>query len=272
MALGPRWSLPAAAAVNGRGRPAPFAVATRAAATLVVTALAGTTLVACGDSGARATASADPVFRSAEAPLPPPAETLPVAPLAGPDEGLCLSGDPDAGIPWSFAPPEHARTIPMQEIAELAPRDSARLAARLARAADGLPGDSAAADFQGLPVVIRMAWRVIVAPADTVVVATASRRLPIESAPREELLTIVAHPVSVPTLREPLRVVWSAREAGGEETLAPRDLVAAWTSSDTLSLLLVRQGDAGARGEVVRRVIGAWILGWDGVLATCRAP
>lgn len=244
----------------------------RAMVAAVVAPAVAATPMACGDGGDRPRGSDPPVIRSAEPPRPPAAESLPPAPVPPLGDRPCLLGDPDAGIPWSFAPPGHARTLPMQGIVDLATRDSARLAARLARATDGLPSDTAVADFRGLPVVIRAAWRVVVEDGDTVFIAAAARRLPIESAPREELYTIVAHPVSVPTLREPLRVVWSVREAGPEEIVSPRDLVAAWAAADTLSLLLVREADGDARAELVRRVSGVWGLAWEGAPVACRAP
>lgn len=208
-------------------------------------------------------------MRTADVPLPPvaggPADTA----VGGPPAAICLGGDPQHGEPWDVMGLDTSSFLARTSIDAMVPRDSARLAARLSRAADALPSDTTVADFRGLPVVIRSAWLLLPAPGDTLFIARAARRLPIESAPLEEQVTFLAHPVSLPTLREPLRIVWSAREVGPEESLAVRDPVAAWVSVSVLSVLFVRDADDGPRAELVERRDGEWRVTWVGVLPPC---
>lgn len=228
-------------------------------------------LLACGDRGARAPADAssnDLRTRTADPPIQPSAIRSPES-VPHPLYGVCLSGDPDHGEPWSVGGLDTALVRGLEGIEAFTPRDSARLVARLARTVDALPSDTGIADFRGLPVVVRAAWRVVLAPDDTLFVATAARRLPIESAPLEEQFTLVAVPVVVPTIREPLRAAWHAREVGPEETLAPREPVSAWVGAEGPRLLLARAGASGPLVELLVRGDGSWRSAWTGALAAC---
>lgn len=155
-------------------------------------------------------------------------------------------------------------------LSTLPPRDSARLAARLARVVDALPSDTTLADFGGLPVVVREAWRLAPAAGDTVIVAFVDRRLPIESNPLEESFTLVATPGSRQGVRDPLIAQWHVRQVGREEALDPRDFVAAITRDDArTSLLFVRERPTGFVLDVVTRTDGRWVLEWSGTIARC---
>lgn len=182
----------------------------------------------------------------------------------------CLRGDPAEALPWavdSVALP----VLPMQPIETLAARDSAQFAARIARLVDVLPSDTSTADFRGLPVVVRAAWRVVPTQADTVVVALVARRVPIESAPLEEVFLVVAAPGQRAGVRDPLVSLWSVREVGTEEEVSVRELASAHGREGTLSLLLVREMADGPRVELVTRRAERWVLEWEGRVTECPA-
>ncbi len=196
--------------------------------------------------------------------------------IADPEAALvasaCLRGDPTHGEPWSI---EHVADdspllalVPLQD---LSPRDSARLAARISRAADALPADTTVADFRGLPVAVRDAWLLTPASDDTTVVAVVARRLPIESNPLEEHLTLFAVPDTLLPARRPLTVQWNARSAGAEEQLETRDpLVALRAPDGRLRVLLVRESPGRPLVESIGRdATGRWVLLWEGALASC---
>ena len=183
----------------------------------------------------------------------------------------CVRGDPSQGEAWRLERAEQALgSLALQSIAALAGRDSARLAARIASTTDGLPSDTAHADFRGLPVVVHDAWRVIVGRGDTVVVAFVARRLPMESNPLEEVFTLVATPGARQGVREPLLDRWFTREVGREEMLELRDLLAAYSRADGgVSLAFVRDAAAGPVLEIVTREMDVWRLEWSGPIARC---
>ena len=229
-------------------------------------------LAACGDR------TADVKPRS-ETP-PPPAtsarggatlETIPRAsnrPVAF--LSACLAGDPVAGTPWSLVHVDGALTaIMLETIEELPTRDSARLAARVARTVDVLPSDTALADFRGLPVVVRAAWRFAAAPGDTVVAALVARRLPMESNPLEEIFFLVAEPGQRQGVREPLVEAWVTREVAPEEMVAVRELLAAFASGDVITVVVAHERADGVRMELLSRRSGQWRVDWTGPLPSC---
>ena len=183
----------------------------------------------------------------------------------------CLRGDPMHGVGWAFDSVV-GDPLPIESIESLAPRDSARLAARLARMVDVLPSDTSLTEFRGLPVVVRAAWRLIPGDGDTVVVALAARRVPIESAPLEEQFLVVAAPGARANVLDPLVAGWSAREVGSEETLPVRELVGASRLEDGVALLLVLDVAEGPRVELVTRHDGRWGATWAGRVASCTGP
>ena len=183
----------------------------------------------------------------------------------------CVRGDPLVGVAWAIegTTPDVVPVIP-QSLSGFAERDSARLAARIARVTDALPSDTTEADFRGLPVVVREGWRLVPHPGDTVIVAFVARRLPMESSPLEEFFTLVAVPGARQGVREPLVEQWYVRAVGREETIDPRELVAAFVRSDgQFSLLFVHESASGRALEIVTRRDGRWRLEWSGPIARC---
>ena len=182
----------------------------------------------------------------------------------------CLAGDPVAGTPWSIAQVDSAlAALTLGSIEALPTRDSARLAARIARTVDVLPSDTTFADFRGLPVAVRAAWRLAAAPGDTIVAALVARRLPMESNPLEELFFLVAVPGQRQGVREPLIEAWVTREVAPEETVAVRELLAAFASGDVITLVLGHETVNGVRMELLSRRSGMWHVDWTGPLPTC---
>lgn len=186
--------------------------------------------------------------------------------------GMCLRGDPSTGEAWAIGQVDDTITVlELERLTGLAARDSARLAARLARTADALPGDTAVADFRGLPVVVREAWLLVPEPGDTTYIAIASRRLPMESSPLEEQLTLLAAPDTVAGSGRPLVARWFARSAGMEDSLETRDPVLAYRArGGPLELVMLRETAAEPFIEVLTRIDGHWHRRWVGTLAACR--
>jgi hypothetical protein len=228
---------------------------------------------ACARADEDAAASRGAGESEASVPVAPP--TLPGArPVAVPAAlgAACLLGDPSVGRPWQVQQLDDTLAVlPLVPLSSLAMRDSTRLAARITRAADVLPADTSVADFRGLPVVVRDAWILVASAQDTVVIAVVSRRLPIESDPLEEYLTLLAVPDRAPAGRDALRTVWHVRDAGAEERLETHDPVAALQApGGALRLLLVRESVATRVVELlVRGPRGTWDRQWEGALPPC---
>jgi hypothetical protein len=186
--------------------------------------------------------------------------------------GMCLQGDPSSGDAWTIGQVgDSIVVLPLERLTELAARDSARLAARLARTADALPGDTTVADFRGLPVVVRDAWLLVPEAGDSTYIAIASRRVPMESSPLEEQLTLLAAPDTLPGAGRALVARWFARSAGMEDSLETRDPVLAYRAPDgVLQLLLLREMPGEPLIEVITRIDGHWRRRWTGTLAACR--
>jgi len=220
--------------------------------------------VACSDSAPRATkgdSSSNAASGAATDLASPP--VLPEFLTAA-----CVAGEPEQGTPWTVS----AATAPPLKIVAietLASRDSARLAARLARTVDVLPSDTSVADFRGLPVAVRAAWRVVPTAGDTVIVALVVRRMPVESEPLEEVFTLIAVPGERPGVRDPLIEVWLVRDAGREELLVKRELVGAFASPDGVALVVVHDAESGRRSELLLRREGRWSVTWAGALPAC---
>lgn len=238
---------------------------------LVRGALCAALAVACGD--ARPEADAPSVVNTRSTPSLAPDSVGMAPPLAAaPTEvaAACLRGDPVEGAHWSL----EGVAVPLLSfvrIEGLASRDSARLAARISAAVDVLPSDTSVADFRGLPVSVRAAWILALAADDSVVVALVARRVPIESAPLEELFAVIAAPGQRQGVRDPLIGGWVARDVGPEEELAARELVGAFRSGDDLALLLAHDSASGVRAELVVRRDGRWRTAWDGPIPACGA-
>lgn len=183
----------------------------------------------------------------------------------------CIAGDPAEGVPWRLDSVARG-DVAIEGIETLAPRDSASLAARIARMVDVIPSDTSVADFRGLPVTVRAAWRLAPADGDTVVVALVARRVPIESEPLEELFTIIAAPGQRQGVRDPLVEGWFVREVGPEELLVARELVGAYLRASELVLAFAEDAERSVRAALVERRAGRWRAGWTGSLPSCSAP
>jgi hypothetical protein len=182
----------------------------------------------------------------------------------------CLRGEPAEGTRWSLDGVT-SELLQFSGIESLVSRDSARLAARISAATDALPSDTLVADFRGLPVAVRAAWRIVPADGDTAIVALVARRVPIESAPLEELFAIVAAPGQRQGVRDPLIVSWVVRDVGREEELVARELVGAFRVGDALALVLAHDATSGPRAEMLVRRDGRWHTEWTGPLHSCGA-
>jgi hypothetical protein len=229
------------------------------------------------------TACTSPDDRAAPSDTPPaPAAGVMDEPASGSDArsapassvlGLaCLSGDPTVGESWRVQElPDTLTELPLVQLAGLPMRDSTRLAARITRTADVLPADTSVADFRGLPLAIRDAWILMTPEQDTVVIALVSRRLPIESAPLEEFLTVIISPDPAPSARGAMRALWHVRDAGEEERLITYEPIAALRTPDaSVRILLVRE--SAGRPQVVmlgRNLRGGWERAWEGELPVC---
>lgn len=235
------------------------------------TALLAALLTGCGDA-AREAASPSATSTGNAAAFAPDSADDPVTPVAAPAElvSACLRGDPVEGAPWSL---EGASSplLALVRIEGLASRDSARLAARISAAVDVLPSDTSVADFRGLPVAVRAAWVLAVADGDSVIVALVARRMPIESAPLEELFAIIAAPGQRQGVRDPLIGGWVARDVGQEEELPARELAGAFHSGGDLMLVLAHDAATGSRAEVIARRSGRWRIEWSGPIPACGA-
>jgi hypothetical protein len=175
---------------------------------------------------------------------------------------------------WSLAlAPGIAAPFGVDGIAELTPRDSAALVARISRLVSAIPEDSLSSQFHGLPVVVRDAWRVRLADSLTITVAIAARSLNIESNPSAESTTLIAEPDSSAGAGE-LRTAYWERESGPEDRVEGADLLAAFQlRRGPAAMALVRGGDGGPQVEIVERASrGAWQLRWSTATLPCAQP
>jgi hypothetical protein len=227
--------------------------------------------LACGEVAPDAESPPVVLTRSAPA-LIPDSSGVDAPRMETPAEiaSACLRGDPVEGSHWSLEGGT-AALLPFARIERLASRDSARLAARLSAAVDALPSDTSVADFRGLPVAVRSAWILVPAVGDSVVVALVARRVPIESAPLEELFAIIAAPGRRQGVRDPLLGGWVSRDVGREEELPARELVGAFLAGDDLALLLAHDASSGSHAEMVVRRDGRWRTAWAGLIPSCGA-
>ena len=225
---------------------------------------------ACGDRAPEQDLEVPPAARPVRETPAPVAEEVAVAPRPQALLNACLAGLPGEGTPWRLVAIDTAwHTVAVDSIERLAPRDSAQLAARVSRTVDVLQADTAIADFRGLPVTVRAAWRIVPAEGDTVVAALVARRLPIESNPLEELYFLLAAPGVRAGVRAPLLEQWVVRDVGVEEALSARELLGVFGPADSLRLALAHEVEAGTRLELLERRGGRWQLRWAGAIDAC---
>lgn len=227
---------------------------------------------ACGTPDDRAVPSDTPPAKASaiDAPAGPDPASAPPSSVLG---LACLSGDPTVGESWRVEQiADSMFTVPLIPLADLPMRDSTRMAARITRATDILPADTSVADFRGLPLAVRDAWILTAPEQDTVVIALVSRRLPIESAPLEEYLTVLLEPGPAPSTPGAMRAVWHVRDAGEEERLITYEPVAALRAPDaSVRILLVRESADRPRVVLLGRdPSGGWTRSWEGEIPSCR--
>lgn len=231
--------------------------------------------IACGepsrsDQAAPATSVAVPRERGGATPVSDAEPLRTGSPFA---VGTCASAGTVDGAPIVLRGVEPTWTaLSVERLEQLAPRDSARVAARLARLGGSLSTDTAVADFRGLPIAVRSAWRVVPTDGDTLLAAILVRRIPIESDPMEEIFTVLASPEPRPGLRDGLKTEWVQRDVGREESVVFRELVAVWRiPGDTVVALFAHDDERGVVGQLMARTSRTWSARWDDVLPACDA-
>lgn len=203
--------------------------------------------------------------------LLPPEPAAPQGCTAWPQARVLADTEPLG--PWSAAFAEGvAQAIPLDSIAGLAPVDSARLAAQVARIASVLPEDSTSV-FRGLPFIVRSARRFTPVEGVQAVVATVVRRVSSEATPfAEHLLIIAERPAGAPTVR--FTPVYVERVSGREETLEIIEVLAAVALGDSPdrrpTLVVHRDFGDGTAYSLLERVNGKrWRLRWSSAYAGC---
>jgi hypothetical protein len=182
------------------------------------------------------------------------------------------AGDSASGVAvmpsWLVAlPAGRASAVSFDSIEALPTRDSATLAAGLARLASSVAEDSGSV-FRGLPMTVVRAYRTRdVAP--TIVVADLVRRVPQEDQPLAEHLVLVVEQPSAAV--GTWRVAWFERLAGHEEeiaTVAPLALLRVGPTG-RLSLLLGLESGTMPDVRLLERGAARWTERWRAVLPEC---
>jgi len=167
---------------------------------------------------------------------------------------------------WTFAldgrRKAQARPMIIDVLEDLTAADSQRVARQVKRALDTLPDTGGAAEFRGVPVVVRDAWLVL-APSDTIVVARAARLLNLEATAHEELRFVVL---------EGGQLRFVARVAGDEGTLESWDLLAALDVKGQPWLAVAREGVKSLELELLTRDGTTWRPAWRSDASICSVP
>ncbi|HVE78310.1 MAG TPA: hypothetical protein VNA89_05595 [Gemmatimonadaceae bacterium] len=178
-----------------------------------------------------------------------------------------------AGVPagWLVAFPRGvASPVSLDSIETLAPKDSARLAADVARLASALPGDTAP-DFRGIPFRVRTARRFRVEGTE-VIVADVVRSLAQEANPRQEHILLVAERDTAAPAGVRHEAAYVERSAGPEETVASSDpLAAVQLGTPPRPFLVLRRDDAGGGAYVLLERTGPrrWRVRWLSPYVLC---
>ncbi len=169
---------------------------------------------------------------------------------------------------WTVALPVGvASAVALDSIEAMSVRDSAMLAAGLARVASGLAGDSTS-PFHALPFTVTRAYRSQQA-AEAVVLAMLVRRIPQEDRPMEERLFVVVSAPSRDARR--WRIEWHERVSGREEEVIVTEPLALLRTGDPPHevLLLGRDDGTGSAVALLERVGGGWRLRWESPITGC---
>lgn len=185
----------------------------------------------------------------------------PVARLTGADGSLPRG--------WTAAFAKGKLTlVPLDSIEGLNTKDSAALAANIARLASSLPDDTVAT-FRGLPFVVLRAYRGE-GGGNAFVVTTLVRRVNQEDAPREErLVMVIDGDRSAPAT---WKIGWHERAAGREDELVVSEpLMAFQLAGQTRTHLLFGRDDGEAlSAAMLVRQGGLWRVMWESALAGCE--
>ena len=157
--------------------------------------------------------------------------------------------------------------VALDSIEGLTPRDSAMLAANIARLASSLADDTVAT-FHGLPFVVLRAYRGQL-PNQSFVVATLVRRVNQEDAPREErLVMVIDGDLAAPTA---WTVGWHERASGKEDELVVSEPLLAFqlTGRAPVHLLFGRDDGEALSAAMLVRAGPAWKILWESALAGC---
>jgi hypothetical protein len=162
----------------------------------------------------------------------------------------------------------NAVAIAMDSMQTLAPVDSARRAAEIARVASSLPNDTSAA-VRGLPFVVRSAGRLILDVGDTAIVAEVVRQLNQEANPQEEHIFLIAERDSVTGKWVP---AYSERVSGAEDDVESAEVLAAVRLGPRRvpTIVVSRDyGDGGAYTLIERVGPATWRVRWNSAYTGC---
>jgi hypothetical protein len=168
-----------------------------------------------------------------------------------------------------------AAPIPLDSLEALSSADSAALTVALARAAAGLPGDTARR-LRGLPFAVRSARRFSPEPGVDAVVAVLTRTVNQEATPFAERVLLVAERPHGST--GPFTVAYHERALGSEETIESPDVLAAVRLGDggtpgqegRPTLVLSREYYEGSAYTLLERVgPGRWRVRWTSAYRGC---
>ena len=267
---GPGLVVPAASALRAELVYPQFTDSTlTTAARFALETFDGTTLDLFGPAGA--------VGRATLVETEPPTPRAPAGAPAGAPETCTawprarLEPETEPLQPWTVAfAAGRATAIPLDSAAALAPTDSARLAAEVARLASSAPETRAdsTSPFRGLPFVVREMRRFAPAPGVQAVAADVVRRVNQEASQRVEHVLLVAE------RREggPWRTAFLERTEGAEETLEINTVLAAVVLGDARRPTLVvgrDYGDGMAYALVERLGDARWTVRWSSAYAGC---
>jgi len=174
---------------------------------------------------------------------------------------------------WSLAlAPGVATPLGIDGVGELLARDSAALVARVSRLVSAIAEDSASAQFRGLPIVVRDAWRFQLADSTPILVAIAMRSLNVESNPRAQAIILIAEPEPASNPVQWRTAFWEM-VAGPEDRMACIYLLAALQLHGTKSAVaIVREGDSSLQVEIVERSApGVWGVHWSSASLPCTS-
>lgn len=143
-------------------------------------------------------------------------------------------------------------------IESMAPRDSARLVASLARLASAI-GASEESRFSGLPFAVARARRFTLGRT-RVVAAHVVRKVPQEASPLEEHTFLIAER---PVDGDSLALRYHQRSEGTEETAEHFEVLSAIAGGPSMLMLVARDNVSGTRYQILERsAAGSWRIRW----------